>query len=174
MSREFLIPCRALVVLVGASGSGKSTFAAAQFRPTEIVSSDACRALVSDDERDVWASQDAFELLHFIAAKRLRRGRVTVVDATNVRPEHRAPLVALARRHDAPSIAIVFDVGAELCLARNRARSPRTVQARVVRRQTDDLRDSLRSLGDEGFSSVHVLASADEVAAAAIVRAGRA
>src|SRR5207244_3605562 len=91
------IPELSLVVLIGASGSGKSTFARSHFASTEILSSDACRGLVSDDENDQAATNDAFEVLHYIAAKRLARGRLAVVDATNVQPESRKPLVALAR-----------------------------------------------------------------------------
>ena len=78
------IPALSLVVLVGASGSGKSTFARTHFRATEVISSDFCRGLVSDDENDQAASKDAFEVLNFIAAKRLAAGRLTVIDATNV------------------------------------------------------------------------------------------
>ena len=84
---------------IGASGSGKSTFARKHFKPTEVLSSDFCRGLVADDENDQTATKDAFEILHFIAAKRLAAGRLTVVDATNVQPEARKPLVELARQY---------------------------------------------------------------------------
>src|SRR4051812_18964664 len=93
------VPELCLVVLIGPSGSGKSTFARAHFRPTEALSSAFCRGLVSDDENDQSASRDAFEVLHHIAAKRLERGLMTVIDATNVQPEARKPLVGLARRY---------------------------------------------------------------------------
>src|ERR1043166_2376086 len=93
------IPNLSLVVLIGPSGSGKSTFARRHFLPTEVLSSDACRGMVSDNENDQSATADAFEILHFIAARRLALGRLTVVDATNVQPEARAPLVALARKY---------------------------------------------------------------------------
>ena len=91
------IPELSLVVLIGPSGCGKSTFAGKHFKPTEVVSSDFCRGLVSDDENDQAATKDAFEVLHFIASKRLAAGKLTVVDATNVQTEARKPLVALAR-----------------------------------------------------------------------------
>src|SRR5574339_792349 len=93
------IPDLSLVVLIGISGSGKSTFARKHFKPTEVISSDFCRGLVSDDENSQAATKDAFEVLHFIAAKRLAAGRLTVVDATNVQAEARKPLVELARRY---------------------------------------------------------------------------
>ena len=93
------IPKLSLVVLIGPSGSGKSTFARAHFLPSEVLSSDYFRGLVSDDENDQAATTDAFDVLHYVAAKRLDRGRLTVVDATNVQPEARAPLVALARKY---------------------------------------------------------------------------
>jgi predicted kinase len=81
------IPKLSLVVLIGPSGSGKSTFARKHFLPTEILSSDACRAMVSDDENNQEVTNDAFEVLHFVAARRLALGRLTVIDAANVQPE---------------------------------------------------------------------------------------
>src|SRR5213078_235017 len=109
------IPKLLLVVLIGPSGSGKSTFARKHFLPSEVISSDYCRGLVSDNENDQAATTDAFELLHYIAAKRLARGRLTVVDATNVQPESRAPLVQLARSYHCLPVAIVFDLPESLC-----------------------------------------------------------
>jgi protein phosphatase len=104
------IPDLALVVLVGISGSGKSSFARRHFRPTQVLSSDVCRGLVADDENDQTATPAAFDVLHHIAATRLRAGRLTVVDATNVKREDRAKLVQLARDHDVLPVAIVLDV----------------------------------------------------------------
>jgi len=130
MSRTLEIPELSLVVLVGASGSGKSTFARTHFLPTEIVSSDFCRGLVSDDENAQDATSDAFDLLHYIAGKRMARGRLTVVDATNVQPEARKPLVALARQHHFLPVAIVFDLPERLCQDRNRDRPDRDWPAR--------------------------------------------
>src|SRR5579871_127021 len=122
---KLTIPDLSLVVLIGASGCGKSTFARRHFLPTETLSSDACRALVSDDENNQAATNDAFEVLHFIAARRLAAGRLTVVDATNVRPEARGPLVALARRYHCLPVAIVFDLPERICQERNRTRPDR-------------------------------------------------
>src|SRR6267142_4676137 len=116
------IPKLSLVVLIGPSGSGKSTFARRHFLPTEILSSDACRGLVSDEENNQEVTNDAFEVLHFVAAKRLALGRLTVIDATNVQPEARKPLVALAREYDVLPTAIVFNLPERLCQDRNRGR----------------------------------------------------
>ena len=114
MPMEISIPKLSLVVLVGPSGSGKSTFARKHFLPSEVLSSDYCRGLVSDNENDQSATPDAFEVLHFVAAKRLARGRLVVVDATNVQQEARAPLVALARKYHVLPVAIVFDLTAAI------------------------------------------------------------
>src|SRR6478736_8442601 len=122
---QISIPELALVVLVGPSGAGKSTFARTHFKPTEVLSSDFCRGLVSDDENNQAATKDAFEILHFIAAKRLAAGKLTVVDATNVQPEARKPLVALAREYDVLPTAIVFNLPERLCQDRNRGRPDR-------------------------------------------------
>ena len=100
----------AVVALVGASGSGKSSFARKHFRPTEVLSSDFCRGLVSDDENSQAATNDAFEVLHFIASKRLTAGKLVVVDATNVQPEARKSIIALARQYHCLPVAIVFDL----------------------------------------------------------------
>ena len=169
-ARELAIPELCLVVLIGASGSGKSTFARAHFRPTEVISSDFCRGLVADDENDQSATKDAFDLLQYIAGKRLAAGRLTVVDATSVQPEARRPLVALAREHDVLPVAVVLDLPERVCLARNADRPDRDFGAHVVRRQRDQLRRSLRGLQREGFRTVHVLTGEEEVAAATLIR----
>jgi protein phosphatase len=164
------IPDLSLVVLVGPSGAGKSTFARRHFKPTEVLSSDVCRALVCDDEADQSATEDAFALLHFIAAKRLAAGRLTVVDATNVQPESRKPLVALARQYHCLPVAVVFDLPERLCQERNRQRPERDFGPHVVRQQCQQLRRSLRGLRREGFSHVYTLATPEEVEAAVVER----
>src|SRR6059058_1641801 len=121
-ARELGIPELSLVVLIGASGSGKSTFGRAHFKPTEVISSDYCRGLVSDDENDQSATGAAFDLLHHIVGVRLSRGLLTVVDATNVQPEARQALVGLAREHDVLPVAIVLDLPEQTCLERNATR----------------------------------------------------
>ena len=164
------VPDLSLVVLVGPSGSGKSTFARKNFRPTEVISSDACRGLVSDDENDQGATNDAFEVLQFIAGKRLQGRRLVVVDATNVQPEARKPLVELARRHHALPVAIVFAVPESVCHERNKERADRSFGPHVVRNQARQMRMSLRGLQREGFRLVHTLHSVEEVDAATVTR----
>jgi protein phosphatase len=168
--RLLAIPELALVVLMGTSGSGKSTFAREHFGRFETISSDACRGIVSNDENDQAATKAAFEVLHFIAGKRLERGLLTVVDATNVQPEARKPLVELARRYHVLPVAIVLDLPERLSEERNRGRADRTFGPHVIRQQGSQLRKSIRNLQREGFRRVHVLRSDAEVALARIVR----
>ncbi|MCY7400222.1 MAG: polynucleotide kinase-phosphatase [Nocardioides sp.] len=173
--RSLAVPAVGLVVLVGVSGSGKSTFARAHFKPTEVVSSDVCRGLVADDENDQSATTDAFDVLHYLVGTRLRRGLLTVVDATSVQPHARASLVQLAQSHDGLVDAIVLDVSASVAIERNRQRPDRAHLVRqgaspVVSRQHRDLRRSLGRLGKEGFHRVHVLRGVEEVEAVEIVR----
>ncbi len=163
------IPQLCLVMLVGATGSGKSTFAARHFLPTEVISSDWCRALVSDDPNDQGATKDAFELLHFIAGKRLAAGKLVVVDATNVQPESRRPLVQLAREHDCLAVAIVFSVPERVCVERNRERPDRQFGPHVIRQQAMAMRRSLRSLEREA-RYVWVLRTVEEIEAATVSR----
>jgi protein phosphatase len=164
------IPELSLVCLVGASGSGKSTFARRHFAPFEVLSSDFCRGLVSGDENDQAATAAAFDVLRYIAGKRLDGGHLTVVDATNVQPEARRHFVELARAHDVLPVAVVLDLPERVCLDRNAARPDRDFGNEVVLRQRDQLRRSLRHLGKEGFRKVHVLRSEQEVADAVVVR----
>ncbi|MGI5179954.1 polynucleotide kinase-phosphatase [Dactylosporangium sp. CA-152071] len=162
------IPELCLVALVGISGSGKSTFARRQFAPTQVLSSDAFRALVADDENDQSASAEAFDALHYIAGKRLRAGRLTVVDATNVQAHARKALVDLARAHDVLPVAIVLDVPESECWARTELRPDRDFGRPVLSRQHRDLRRSLKHLGREGFRQVHVLRDVAEVESAVV------
>ena len=164
------IPALSLVVLIGPSGSGKSTFARRHFLPSEVLSSDYCRGLVSDNENDQAATGDAFDVLNFIAAKRLARGRLTVVDATNVQPESRAPLVQLARKYHCLPVAIVLDLPDAVCHARNQGRSDRSFGPHVIRQHRSQLRASLKKLQREGFRHIFVLRSVEEVDATRIER----
>jgi protein phosphatase len=167
---ELRIPELSLVVLVGVSGSGKSSFAQKHFRPTEVLSSDSCRGLVSDDENNQAATKEAFDVLHYIAGKRLAAGRLTVVDATNVQPEARKPLVALARQYHCIPAAIVLHLPEKLCHERNESRANRNFGPHVIRQQAQQLRRSLRGLEREGFRHVHILTTLEEIAEARIVR----
>ncbi|HEX8626556.1 MAG TPA: polynucleotide kinase-phosphatase [Catenuloplanes sp.] len=162
------IPELALVALVGISGSGKSTFARRHFTPSQVLSSDAFRAMVADDENDQSASADAFDAMHYVAGKRLKAGRLTVVDATNLQPHARAGLVRVAREHDVLPVAIVLDPPEPLCWERTQARADRAFDRQVLRRMQRDLRRSLPQLGREGFRKVHVLRSQDDIDAASV------
>jgi protein phosphatase len=164
------IPNLSLVVLIGPSGSGKSTFARKHFLRTEVLSSDVCRGLVSDDENNQSATGDAFDVLHFIAGRRLARGLLTVVDATNVQEESRKPLVRIAREHHCLPVAVVLDLPERLCRERNAERPDRDFGPHVVRNQCSQLRRSLRNLRREGFRHVFVLRSPEEVESAVIER----
>lgn len=164
------IPELSLVVLVGVSGSGKSSFAARHFLPTEVLSSDFCRGLVSDDENDQAATPAAFDVLHYVAGKRLEVGRLTVVDATNVQPEARKPLVALAKKHHVLAVAIVLDVPESVCAQRNSTRADRSFGAHVLRNQRSQLRRSMNNLRREGFHKVIYLHGVEEIDAATLER----
>ncbi|WP_433522508.1 polynucleotide kinase-phosphatase [Nocardia pseudovaccinii] len=167
---ELSVPELSLVVLIGSTGSGKSTFARKHFRHTAIVSSDACRGIVSDDENDQSSTPDAFALLHHIAGIRLRRGLRTVIDATNVQPKARQELIAVARAHDVLPVAIVLDVSDDVCFERNTQRPDRAHLARhVVSRQQRELRRGLRGLEREGFRKVYILRGVEEIESATIV-----
>lgn len=170
MKDKFSFPDLSLVVLIGASGSGKSTFAKKHFLHTEIVSSDYCRALVSDDENNLAATADAFDVLHYIAGKRLAAGRLTVADATNVKPEDRKPLIELARQFHCLPVAIVLNMPERICQERNHVRTDRRLGDHVARNQLNSLRRSLRGLEREGFRHVLILASPEEAESIALER----
>ena len=165
------IPEFALVLMVGPSGSGKSTFARKHFKPTEILSSDFFRGLLCDDEMNQAASSDAFEVLHLICGKRLERGKLTVIDATNVRSESRKPFLEMARKYHAQTVAVVFNFAAEFCHERNQKRAAeRPFGPHVTLRHAEELRRSLARLNEEGFRRVHVLNSEEEVGAVTFER----
>ncbi|MEO0492052.1 MAG: polynucleotide kinase-phosphatase [Actinomycetota bacterium] len=157
------VPELGLIVLVGASGSGKSTFAHRHFASTEVVSSDQCRALVGDDETDQSVTAPAFALLHDIIDKRLEVGRLTVVDATNAKREDRKSLLELARKWDVLATAIVFDLPIDVCFERNGQRSDRTTPDHAIRRQHKAVRRSVKGLRKERFTRVHVIDSVDKL-----------
>lgn len=167
---QISLPSLSLIALIGPSGSGKSTFARKHFLPTEVLSSDICRAMVSDDENNQSVTREAFDLLHTIGSKRLALAKLTVVDATNVQPEARKSLVALAREYHAVPVAIVFNLPEKICHERNRNRPDRDFGSHVIRMQLSQLRRSLRNLKREGFRYVFEFRSVDEVDAATLER----
>jgi polynucleotide kinase-phosphatase len=164
---ELRLPEMGLVVLAGVSGSGKSHFARTHFAPTQVVSSDYCRGVVADDENDQSATADAFDVLHYIVRKRLRRGLLTVVDATNVQPKARQSLLQLAKENDVLAVAIVFDVPESVARARNAVREDRDLPDHVVPRQRRELHRGLRGLSRE-FKRSYVMRSVEEIDAATI------
>ena len=157
-------------MLIGASGSGKSTFARSHFKATEVLSSDFCRGLVSDDETDQAATNDAFDVLHYIASKRLAAGKLVVIDATNVQPEARKPLLALAREFHCLPVAIVLDMPERLCYERNQGRADRAFGPHVIRNHVRNLRTSLRGLQREGFRYVFTLNTPEQIETAIVTR----
>jgi protein phosphatase len=163
MTEELKIPNLSLVVLVGVSSSGKSTWARQHFLPTEIVSSDHCRALISDDENNQSVTPEAFQLLHAIVEARLRLGRLTVVDATNVQKEARASLLQLARQYHVLPIAVVFKISERICLDRSAQRTDRQIQPYVIQQQAMHLRRSLGHFREEGFAKAHIFESVEAV-----------
>ena len=164
------IPEYALVLLVGASGTGKSSFAARHFLPTEVISSDRMRGWVADDETDQSATGDAFDVLRYVTEKRLKARRFTVIDATNVQPEARRGLIALAKKWHALAVAIVFDLPEAIAIERNAARPDRQFGAGPVKRQTQALKRSMGKMKREGLRFVHRLRSVEEIDAVEIVR----
>ena len=160
---EVKIPELSLVVLIGVSGSGKSSFALKHFKKTEVISSDECRALVSDDEANQAATNDAFEVLYYIASKRLKRGLLTVIDATNVQRESRKGLIELGKAFHCLPVAIVLDLPETVCEERNQNRSNRNFLPHVIRQQSQQLKKSIKGLKEEGFRQIYVLKSPEEV-----------
>ncbi len=167
---KITIPELSLVTLIGASGSGKSSFAKKHFQSFEVLSSDFCRGLVSNNENSQDASRDAFDVLHYIAHKRLAAAKLTVIDATNVQKEDRKYYVNLAREYHCLPVAIVLNLPENICHQRNQQRPDRQFGSYVVQRHVQNLRRSLRGLQKEGFRYVYVLNSIEEIEAVEIKR----
>lgn len=160
---EIKVPDLSLVLLVGASGSGKSTFAKKHFNKHEVISSDVCRGIVSNDENSQSATNDAFDLLNYIIGKRLKNGHLTVVDATNVQTNSRKNLISLARQYHTLPVAIVLDLPQRVCEDRNETREDRNFGNHVIRQQNQQLKRSIKGLKREGFRKIYVLKSEEEV-----------
>ncbi len=167
---EIKIPDFSLVAMVGVSGSGKSTFASRHFAATEVLSSDAFRALVSDDANSQSATPDAFDALYHVAGIRLRNRRLTVIDATNTQKEARSALLDLASRYHVLPVAIVLALPTKVCIERNRTREGRGFSQHVIPQQASQLRRSLRGLRREGFRHVYVLETPEEVEGVVVQR----
>jgi protein phosphatase len=170
MSTELKLPGFSLVLLIGASGSGKSTFAAAHFKTTEILSSDRFRGMISDDENDQSVTDESFELLHQLLEMRLKRGRFTVIDATNIQAEDRRPFLELAKKYHCAPSAMVLNMSRGVCLGRNRTRSDRQLPEHAVDNQLRQVRHTLRTIKNEGFRHIYILNSPEEVETAVLLR----
>lgn len=164
------IPELAVVALIGVSGSGKSTFASRHFKPTEVLSSDYFRGLVSDDENNQRVTPEAFETLYYVANKRLDLGLLTVIDATNVQKDARAAVMKLANEQNCLPVAIVLDVPTKTCQERNEKRPDRDFGPGVIARQSSQLRRSIKYLKKEGFRFIYVLKSEEEIDSVEISR----
>lgn len=154
---ELEIPDPSLVLLIGSSGAGKSTFAARHFSPTEVISSDHCRALICDDESDQTINAQAFGLLHHIARLRLTQQRLTVIDATNLQFRARRPLLRMARANHLPIVALVFNIPLTTCLRHNRTRPQRVVNEEVLEQHRQQLAATLARLEREGYHQIYLL-----------------
>jgi len=160
---QISVPELSLVLLIGVSGSGKSTFGKKHFKKHEVVSSDECRGIVSNDENNMASTSDAFDVLRYIIGKRLKNGYLTVVDATNVQNDARKGLIQLAREYHTLPVAIVLDLPTRVCEDRNIERADRNFGNHVIRQQKQQLKRSIRGLKREGFRKIHILKSQEEV-----------
>ena len=155
------IPELSVIALVGVSSSGKSTFAKTHFKPTEILSSDYFRAMISDDENNQMVSGEAFDSLYYIANKRLNLGRLTVIDATNIQLESRKRVVNLAKEHNCLAVAIVLDTPEDICHERNNQHTDRSFGNNIITRQKRQL--NIKHIKKEGFHSVYILDNIEDI-----------
>ena len=160
---KIAIPEPALVLLIGPAGAGKSTFAAAHFKPVEIVSSDHLRGLLANDPADQSASADAFRILTLMVGARLKRRLTTLVDATSLRAANRRKYRELAARNDVPVVAIAFDLSPRAYHDRNRGRTDRVVDAEVIERQVEQMAQTMAAVPSEGYSALYVIRDGDQV-----------
>lgn len=167
---KIVVPDPALVLLIGPSGAGKSTFAATHFRPREIVSSDAIRGMLTDDESDQRSSSDAFALVGLIVNGRLKRRRMTVVDATNLYAPGRKGYRRTASRYGIPTIAVCFDLPLAAYHEWNSARAERIVNRLVVEDQAARMEAEMARVRAEGYAAVYVLNDQDLKSGVAVER----
>jgi predicted kinase len=172
LTMTLILPDPSLILLIGPSGAGKSTFAGRFFQPTEIVSSDNCRALISDDESNQNVNSEAFSLLHHITRLRLSLGRLTVIDATNLKYLARRPLLRIARHHQLPVVAIVLNLSLETCLANNQTRPNRSVGEEAIKQHLSELSLAMTRLEREGYQSIFVL-DEDQIEGVTVERKNR-
>ena len=167
------IPEFSLVAMIGATSSGKTSFALKHFKPTEVLSSDFFRGMVSDDENDQGASNDAFDLLHYAANKRLNNMKLTVIDATNIQEYARKQIINMAREQNVHSVAIVLNLPEALLQERNKARPDRGYPERVIHKHCWELKRSIKNLKREGFRFVYVIDSMEQLENTEIIRTKR-
>ncbi len=164
------IPETSLVAMIGASSSGKTTFARKHFLPTEVLSSDVYRGMVCDDEGSQAASKDAFEVLFHVVDKRLNRMKLAVVDATNIQQDARRQILDMARKQNISAGAIVLNLPEQVIQERNANREDHSLPARVIKRHCNDVKRSLKGLKREGFRHVYVINSLEQLENVEIVR----
>ena len=164
------IPEFSLVTLIGASSSGKTTFAHKHFKHTEILSSDFFRGMVSDNENDQSVSSDAFDLLHYAANKRLDNMRLTVIDATNIQQSARKQIISIAKEQNVHAVAIVLDLPENMIQERNKNRPDRGLPKRVISQHCIEVRHSIKKLKREGFRFIYVINSLDQLENTEIIR----
>ena len=157
------LPEFSLVTLVGITGAGKTSFASRHFSPTQVLTSDRFRAMVSDNENCMGASGDAFEILYLVARKRLSRKLLTVVDATNVQDYARRRILELAHEFGASPVAIIFDIPPEVCVSRTLHRTDRPFGPDVVLEHYSEFQETMKVIQTEGFESIQVLGGVEEV-----------
>ncbi len=157
------LPEFSLIILIGPSSSGKTSFAKKHFKDSEIVSSDYCRYLISDYEFDQSVNKQAFELMHDIIDKRLSLRKFTVVDATNVLESARFELLEISKKHHCLTAAIVFNIPVQICKRRNKMRSDRNLEEKIIEYQYNQMQYSLMNLKKEGFNYVFILNSIDDI-----------
>lgn len=164
------VPEFSLIILIGPSSSGKTSFAKKYFKESEIISSDYCRYLLSDDENNQNVSKEAFELMHYLIDKRLSLRKLTVVDATNVLENSRYDLLELAKKHHALTVAIVFNISLDVCLFRNKLRPERKLEEKIIHYQYNQMQYSLMNLKKEGFNYVYIMNTIEDVIKTNIIR----